>query len=93
MPEQTVFEAPGFRGNVVGALGDMLVIDAAVDGDIPAHAAEADELAVVISGQFELNISRFVRICRAGDYMIVPQGSDHWIRMIEPGRLLLICKA
>lgn len=93
MAENAVFEAPGFLGKVVGTLGDMLVIDATVDGDIPAHAAEADELAVVLSGRFEMEINCFVRLCGSGDYLIVPQGSDHSIRMLEPGRLLLIGKA
>ena len=93
MTEQTIFEAPGFVGKVVGSLGEMLVIDALVESDIAAHAAEADEFAVVLSGRFEVEINHFVRICCSGDYLIVPQGSDHAIRMLEPGRLLLIGKA
>lgn len=92
MSEQTVFEAPGFLGRVVGALGDMLVIDAMVEGDIPAHAAEADEFAVALSGRFEVDVEGSVHVCGAGDYLIVPKGSVHAIRMLEPGRLILIGK-
>ncbi|ATN37357.1 hypothetical protein ACO34A_26690 (plasmid) [Rhizobium sp. ACO-34A] len=92
MSDQTLFEAPGFVGRVVGSLGEMVVIDAAVDGDMPVHAAEADEFAVVLSGRFEVDVEGVVQTCHAGDYMIVPQGRSHSIRVLEPGRLILIGK-
>lgn len=92
MSEQTLFQAPGFLGNVVGSLGEMLVIDARVQGDIPAHAAESEEFAVVLSGRFEANVDGAVSVCGAGDYMIIQKGCVHSIRALEPGRLILIGK-
>ncbi|WLS04953.1 cupin domain-containing protein [Shinella oryzae] len=92
MSDETVFKAPGFVGRIVRSLGEMEVIDVTVDGDMPAHAAESDDFFVVLSGRFEVDVEGAINVCAAGDYMMVAKGSSHAIRMLEPGRLILIGK-
>ncbi|WP_074069531.1 hypothetical protein [Rhizobium gallicum] len=76
MNDETVIEAPGCRSRVVGQLGEMLVIDAEVFGDIPAHAADAEEFAVVLSGRFVFTIGNTVKICAPGDYLLSRQAMN-----------------
>ena len=90
MSGETLIEMPGFRGRVTGTLGDMMVIDAEVEADIPAHAAEADEFAIVVTGRFELVMNGTTRAFGPGDHLVVEAGANHAIRVIEPGRLVLI---
>ncbi|MBB3810468.1 cupin domain-containing protein [Pseudochelatococcus contaminans] len=90
MSDKPIIKGPGFRGEVVGQLGAMTIIDAQVSGDIPAHAAETDEFAVVLSGRFAVRLEGSEQTCAAGDYLLVPAGMSHAIRVLEPGRLILI---
>lgn len=92
MTKEPLIEAPGFRGRITGKLGDMLVIDAEVEADIPAHAGEAAEFAIVVSGRFELCMNDTTRSFGPGDHLVVEAGIEHAIRVIEPGRLVLIGK-
>lgn len=90
MSDDAIIEMLGFRGRITGRLGDMVVIDAEVEADIPAHAAETEEFAVVIAGRFELDMNGETLSCGPGDHLVVGAGVDHAIRVIEPGRLILI---
>lgn len=90
MNEEMIIEAPGFRGRITGRLGDMVVIEADIDADIAAHAGETEEFAIVVSGRFELVMKGMTRACNPGDHLVVEAGVEHAIRVIEPGRLVLI---
>lgn len=90
MSEETIIEYPGFRGRITGKLGDMMVIDAEVEAGIPPHAAEAEEFAIVVSGRFEVTMNSTTTPCGPGDHLVVDAGVEHAIRVIEPGRLVLI---
>jgi quercetin dioxygenase-like cupin family protein len=90
MSDETIIEYPGFRGRITGKLGDMMVIDAEVEADIPSHAAEAEEFAIVVSGRFEVTMNGTTTLCGPGDHLVVDAGMEHAIRVIEPGRLVLI---
>ena len=90
MSDPTIIEGPGFRGRITGKLGDMLVIDAEVSADIPAHASDAEEFAIVVSGRFEVTMNGTTLPCGPGDHLVVEAGVHHAIRVIEPGRLVLI---
>lgn len=92
MNAETVITMPGFRGRVTGTLGDMLVVDAQLDADMPAHAGETDEFAIVVSGHFELIMNGTTTAFGPGDHLVVKAGIHHAIRVIEPGRLVLIGK-
>lgn len=92
MNDESIIDAPGFRGRITGKLGDMLIIDADVAADIPAHAGETEEFAIVVSGRFELIMNGTTRTCLPGDHLVVGAGVEHAIHVIEPGRLVLIGK-
>jgi len=92
MTKEPLIEAPGFRGRITGKLGDMLVIDAEVEADIPAHAGDTAEFAIVVSGRFKLCMNDTTRSFGPGDHLVVEAGIEHAIRVIEPGRLVLIGK-
>ncbi|MFC3072057.1 hypothetical protein [Shinella pollutisoli] len=92
MSDEAIIEMPGFRGRITGRLGDMLVIDAEVEADIPAHAAETEEFAIVLIDRFELVMNGRTRSFGPGDHLVVAAGIDHAVRVIEPGRLVLIGK-
>lgn len=90
MSDDHILEAPGFRGRITGSIAGLPVIQAEVSGDIPAHVAESDEFAVVISGRFELMLDGATRNCGPGDHLVVAAGTEHGIRVIESGRLIII---
>lgn len=90
MNDPHIIEGPGFRGRITGRLGDMLVIDAEVEADIPAHAVDTEEFAIVVSGRFEVMMNGATLTCGPGDHLVVEAGVEHAIRVIEPGRLVLI---
>lgn len=77
---------------LMGALGDMLVIDAEVTAGIQAHASDAEEFAIVVSGRFEVTMNGVTLPCGPGDHLVVEAGVEHAIRVVEPGRLVLIGK-
>lgn len=90
MSDDSVISMPGFHGRITDKLGDMLVIDAQLDADMPAHASETDEFAIVVSGRFELISQGETIQFGPGDHAVVKAGVDHAIKVIEPGRLVLI---
>lgn len=92
MSDETIIEYPGFRGRITGKLRDMMVIDAEVEADIPSHTAETEEFAIVATGRFEVTMSGTTMRCGPGDHLVVDAGVEHAIRVIEPGRLVLIGK-
>ncbi len=92
MTDETVFEAPGFRGRVTGMLGEMLIIDAELDGEIESHAATGDEFAIVISGRIRVTLEGEASCYGPGDYLVVPRGAEHGITAELPSRLILIGK-
>jgi mannose-6-phosphate isomerase-like protein (cupin superfamily) len=55
-----------------------------------SHAGETEEFAIVVSGRFELVMEGMTRACNPGDHLVVEAGVEHAIRVIEPGRLVLI---
>lgn len=92
MTDDIFLEAPGFRGRLIGSLGELQVIDAQVTGDIAAHVADSDEFAVILSGRFEILLDGTPRSGGPGDCIFVGRGQDHAIRVLEAGRLILIGK-
>jgi quercetin dioxygenase-like cupin family protein len=84
------FEAPGFHGRVTGMLGEIMVIEADLDGEIASHAATSDEFAVVIDGRIRVIIDGETAYYGPGDYLIVPTGTEHAIFADVPSRLILI---
>lgn len=93
MTDITIFEMPGFRGEVTGMLGKMLVVDAKLDGEIDSHAAISDEFAVVLSGRIRVTINGTASTHGPGDYLVVPAGTEHAISAEIPSRLILIGEA
>lgn len=93
MTDITIFEMPGFRGEVTGMLGKMLVVDAKLDGEIDSHAAISDEFAVVLSGRIRVTINGTTSSHGPGDYLVVPAGTEHAISAEIPSRLILIGEA
>lgn len=81
---------PGFRGRVVGQFSGMLVIEGEIDGDLPAHEASADELAVVLSGSVEVEVSGRQMRLGPGQHLVVPAGATHKVRALGPARVLLV---
>lgn len=81
---------PGFRGRVVARLAGLLVVEGVLEGELPAHAATADELAVVLSGRVEVALSGHCRTLEAGEHLVVPAGMVHGVRASAPARLLLL---
>lgn len=82
---------PGFRGRVVAILdGAVGVIDAELDGAMQTHVAEADELAILLSGRVRVTMDDEERICVPGDYVVVPKGKLHGVVAEVPSRLFLV---
>lgn len=90
MTEETILEAPGFRGRITGSLGEMTVIEAVIDGEIASHAADSDEFAVVLSGSVRVVLNGETHRYGPGDHMIVPKGVEHAIIPDGQSRLILI---
>lgn len=82
---------PGFRGRVVAILDDQIgVVDGELDGAMEPHAAEADELAILLSGRVRVTMDGEERVCVPGDYVVVPKGTLHGVVADVPSRLFLI---
>jgi quercetin dioxygenase-like cupin family protein len=86
----TKFEQPGFRGEVIGFLSGLMVIEAQLNGTIPAHAADRDEFAVVIEGEVIVTVDGQSSTIGAGQSMIVPAGKMHEVTTLKPAKVLLI---
>lgn len=92
MNEESIIEAPGFRARITSKFGNMLVIDANVEADISAHAGETEDYVIIVSRRFEMVMSGTTRACLPDDHLVVDACIDYAIRVIEPGRLVLIGK-
>ena len=86
----TIFEHPGFKAKVVGVLTGISVFEVELDGLVPAHAAEADEMAIVLQGVVRVTINDEVFTRHVGEWLIVPAGTSHAVEALEPARLLMI---
>lgn len=86
----TIFEQPGFKARVVGFLTGISVFEVDLDGLVPAHAAETDEMAIVLQGAVRVTINDQVFTRHVGEWLIVPAGTDHIVEALEPARLLMI---
>lgn len=52
----TIFEQPGFRGVVIGVLEGLVIVGGQLNGQVPAHAGERDEFAVVMEGEIVVQL-------------------------------------
>lgn len=86
----TVFEQPGFRGEVVGFVTGLSVVDVRLDGEVPAHAAANDEIAIVLEGSVSVTVNGVVSTYHAGDWLIIPAGTAHEVVSLQPTRLLMV---
>jgi mannose-6-phosphate isomerase-like protein (cupin superfamily) len=93
MTDEIVLEGPGFRGRIAGMFGEMLIIDADLEGEIDSHCATSDELAVVISGHIRVTMDGVIAHYGPGDHLVVPCGAKHAIVAEKPSRLILVGKA
>lgn len=84
------FEMPGFRGRIIAQIAGLLVVEADVDGDIPAHRATSDELAYVLSGQVEVLVEGQSTMLHAGASLQIRAGQEHASKAHGPARVLLI---
>ncbi|PWR19988.1 cupin domain-containing protein [Zavarzinia compransoris] len=90
-PVGTRFDLPGFSGRITGWLGDNAVIEARVTGEIPGHAAAADEFALVIEGSIVFEAAGMPAVTLGpGDHRVVPAGVYHSGRATGEARLILI---
>jgi quercetin dioxygenase-like cupin family protein len=86
----TVFEQPGFRGEVVGFVTGLNVMDVRLDGEVPAHAAANDEIAVILEGSVKVTVDGVVSTHHAGEWLIIPAGTPHEVVSLQPSRLLMV---
>ena len=86
----TVFEHPGFRGEVVGFVTGLNVVDVRLDGEVPAHAAPNDEIAIVLEGSVKVTVDGVVSTHHTGDWLIIPAGTPHEVVSLKPSRLLMV---
>lgn len=86
----TVFEQPGFRGEVVGFVTGLSVVDVHLDGEVPAHASPNDEIAVVLEGSVRVTVDGVASTHHAGDWLIIPAGTPHEVVSLQPTRLLMV---
>jgi mannose-6-phosphate isomerase-like protein (cupin superfamily) len=86
----TIFEQPGFRGEVIGFLSGLMVIEGRLEGTLTAHASERDEFAIVIEGEIIVTVAGTRSELKAGQSIIVSAGMRHEVEAIRPARLLLI---
>lgn len=82
----TIFEQPGFRGEVVGFVSGLMVIDGRLQGKLPAHASETDEFVVVVEGELTVTIDGEQSTLTAGSSIIVAAGTRHEVE--APGLLI-----
>jgi len=86
----TIFEQPGFRGEVTGFVSGLMVIDGRLEGKLPAHTSDSDEFAMVIEGEIIVTISGERARLTAGQSIIVPARTMHEVEAVSPAKLLLI---
>jgi quercetin dioxygenase-like cupin family protein len=86
----TVFEQPGFRGEVTGFVSSLMVIDGRLEGTLPAHSSDNDEFAIVIEGEIIVTIHGERSRLTEGQSIIVPAGTMHEVEAVSCARLLLI---
>ncbi len=86
----TVFEQPGFRGEVIGFVSGLMVIEGQLEGVLPTHASVRDEFAFVIEGEVIVTVDGKRSTLKAGHSIIVPAGKPHDVSTPNCARLLLI---
>lgn len=86
----TIFEQPGFKAKVAGFISGISVFEVELSGSVPAHAADTDEMAIVLQGVVRVTINDEVFTRHVGEWLIVPAGTSHAVEALEPARLLMI---
>lgn len=86
----TIFEQPGFRGEVIGFVSGLMVIEGRLEGTLPAHASENDEFAFVLEGEIMVTIDGRHSRLGAGQSIFVPGRTMHEVVAVHPAKLLLI---
>lgn len=86
----TVFEQPGFRGEVVGFVTGLSVVDVHLNGEVPAHTAPNDEIAIILEGSVRVTVDGVVSTHQTGDWLIIPAGTPHEVVSLRPTRLLMV---
>jgi mannose-6-phosphate isomerase-like protein (cupin superfamily) len=86
----TIFEQPGFRGEVIGYVSGLMVIDGILDGTIQPHTSDKDEFAVVTEGEIIITMTGKRLRLGVGQSIIVPAGTLHEVQSETIAKLMLI---
>ena len=86
----SVETGPGAMRRVLLHTDELMLVEFAFEkGAIgPLHAHPHVQASYVAKGAFEVTIDGATETLRAGDSFIVPPGSRHGVRALEPGTLI-----
>jgi quercetin dioxygenase-like cupin family protein len=68
----------------IPACGEKIMLTKMIlNGDVPAHAHDNEQVGVVLSGKMELRVGDESEILTAGDGYFVPGGMTHSVKIFE----------
>ena len=72
----------------IPACGEKIMLTKMIlNGDVPAHAHDNEQVGVVISGEFEMQIGEEKMKLETGDSYFVPGGVEHEIAALSDGEI------
>lgn len=82
----------GIRRKIIGHTPELMSVlvqfDLGAVGTVHAHDAH-DQIAVVISGEFEADVGGVKRVLRVGDAFVAPRLTPHGVVSLAAGSTLL----
>ncbi len=58
--------------------------------ELSEHTAPFEALVYVVEGEGEIGVAGEAHRARAGDLVRLPAGVPHWVRAVEPFKMLLV---